>query len=238
MGPSTMFHCPLPSGGFCRPAAFAPRLGELLEDHVALQPRQMVDEQDAFEMVHLVLEADRQQAVESSRGACPCSSSQRARIGRDASLRHIGRGPTGSPRYRDFLVAMGEDLGVDEDARLLTGSPPSSSGSADRSPAAALARRPGSRRGRCRARRTSSRTCRRSARAISSSTVSTGVEIWRSTGRESRGWEEWPWGRFRRVLFPARRFKQPGGARAAPGPACPRRDSPARRRPAGRGRAG
>ena len=39
-------------------------LGELLDDHVALQAREMVDEQYAFEMVHLVLEADREQAVE------------------------------------------------------------------------------------------------------------------------------------------------------------------------------
>ena len=38
--------------------------GELLEHHVALQPRQMVDEQYAFEMVHLVLQADREQPVD------------------------------------------------------------------------------------------------------------------------------------------------------------------------------
>ena len=47
-----------------RPCCVFPPLGELLEHHVALQAREMVDEQHAVQMVHLVLEADREQAVD------------------------------------------------------------------------------------------------------------------------------------------------------------------------------
>jgi len=45
-----------PLRGVKRP--FLAGLGELLQDHVALQLRQMIDEQHAFEVIHLVLEAD------------------------------------------------------------------------------------------------------------------------------------------------------------------------------------
>src|SRR5207253_9884493 len=52
----------------CAPDAASGRelasLRELLEDHVALQAREMVDEEDAFEMVHLVLEDDRKHAAD------------------------------------------------------------------------------------------------------------------------------------------------------------------------------
>jgi hypothetical protein len=41
-----------------------PCLDDLLYDHVALQPRQMIDEQHAIEVVDLVLQADRHQPVE------------------------------------------------------------------------------------------------------------------------------------------------------------------------------
>src|SRR5687768_3205733 len=44
--------------------AFLAGLGELLEDHVALQAGEVVDEEYAFEMVHLVLQADGEQAVQ------------------------------------------------------------------------------------------------------------------------------------------------------------------------------
>src|SRR5688572_10783565 len=38
-------------------------LGELLDHHLPLQPRNMVDEQDAVEVIDLVLQAGRQQAI-------------------------------------------------------------------------------------------------------------------------------------------------------------------------------
>src|SRR5690349_14194085 len=43
-------------------AALAPGLGDLPQDHLALQAGEMIDEEDAVEMIHLMLEADREQA--------------------------------------------------------------------------------------------------------------------------------------------------------------------------------
>ena len=102
-------------------------LGELLEDHVALQAREMVDEQDAFEMVHLVLEADRQQAVDLllMRLAVARRASGRG-CGRGARPRHIGRAPTGSLRYRALLVSDGSRIsGLMKTRGSRTGSPSS-----------------------------------------------------------------------------------------------------------------
>ena len=45
-------------------SSFFPRLSELLQHHVPLQLRQVIDEEDALQMVHLMLEADRQQPFE------------------------------------------------------------------------------------------------------------------------------------------------------------------------------
>src|ERR1700759_4110463 len=38
-------------------------LGQLLDRHGALEPRQMVDEQDAVQVIHLMLQAGGQQAI-------------------------------------------------------------------------------------------------------------------------------------------------------------------------------
>ena len=85
-----------------------------------------------FEMVHLVLEADREQAVDlflvglavhvEPAGADPVGPHR---------PRHIARAPTGSPRCRGPPVRMPQDLGVDEDARVADDrlSDPRSSGS-------------------------------------------------------------------------------------------------------------
>lgn len=39
------------------------QLDQPLHDHVALQPREVIDEENAFEMVHLVLKAGSQQTL-------------------------------------------------------------------------------------------------------------------------------------------------------------------------------
>ena len=82
--------------------------------------RQMVDEQHAFEMVHLVLEADRQQAVElllvglamlvEPAGADAVGALDLGILVGDRQAA-LGVG--------HFLVRVREDLGVDEHPRLL-----------------------------------------------------------------------------------------------------------------------
>src|SRR6185503_61867 len=102
-----------PSGGLLA------GLGDLPEDHLALEAGEVVDEEDAFEMVHLVLEADREQAgnllfVRRALFVEPAGADAVRPVDLGILVRHreaaLGIG--------HFLVGMGDDLGIDEHARI------------------------------------------------------------------------------------------------------------------------
>ena len=152
---------------------------ELLADAVALQLREVVDEQLAVEVIDLVLEADREQAVglesrtAGRRGRAPARGS--ARRGARASSKMPGTDR--QPSSTCVVPVALEDLRVDERHAALA-----CRSARRRSRPAAGARRPASRPARCPAPRTWSRACRRSAGAASSSTRSTGTARVRSRG--------------------------------------------------------
>src|SRR3954453_15106837 len=97
-------------------ALLAAGLGDLPQDHLALEAGEMVDEQYALEMVHLVLEADREQTLDllfmggallvEPAGADPVGPVDLAiLVGHRKAALGIGHLP----------VRMGDDLGIDED---------------------------------------------------------------------------------------------------------------------------
>ena len=211
-----------PSGRF---QLFFPRLGELLDDHVAFQAGQMVDEQHAVKMVDLVLEAGREKARRSPpRGACPrgrasgrVSVSGRSTLGklignREAALgiRHVLIG--GLQKSPGLIKTRGS---------LMTGSlplPPAAPGG--RSPGGARERRPGPRQGRCPARRTSSRTYRRQGCFSPASTRLDGLgDLAQDAGPGTSKMRTN--GHGCDLVFQACRFKRSAGARAVPAPSVP-----------------
>ena len=143
-------------------------LGQPAHDHVALQRRQVIDEQHAVEMVDLVLQAGGEQAV-------GLDLAPRAGLVQVAHLdprrpRHVG--VLAGQRQAAFLargqfVAGGDDLRVDQHDRRAACRPASG-----RPRRGAAAGRPAARPGRCRAPGTSWRTCAAPGRAPASASAS------------------------------------------------------------------
>jgi hypothetical protein len=96
-------------------APFAPLLVELLADALALELRQVVDEELAVEMVHLVLQADGQHAVELALddGAAGVLVAHAHALGAWHVV--IDAGHRQAAFLAGRLAAELEDLGVDED---------------------------------------------------------------------------------------------------------------------------
>src|SRR6185312_1326986 len=107
------------------------RLGELAQDDVALQGRDVVDEQHAFEVVHLVLDAGRRQPAELDRAelvlVVEVAQLDRRRpldigivVGQRQAAFAVGRELGGAPQYlwigeleRGRLLALAR--GIDDD---------------------------------------------------------------------------------------------------------------------------
>ena len=159
-------------------------LGQLLEHHVALQAADMVDEEHPVQMVDLMLHAGGEQAGQLflMRGAGFVLPADTARC------RALHIGILFGDRQAAFvigarLVADRQDFGIDIGLGRL-----------DRlvvlvlfllqvdDENALVRRRPGSRRGRCRAQRTSCRSCPARRARVSSVIDSTGLEIRRRRG--------------------------------------------------------
>ena len=107
------------------------QLGDLPEDHLALEAGEVVDEEHALEMVHLVLEARRRACRRyPPRGRRPARRASGRGCGPGGRPRRIARGPTGSLRYRAPPGPNGSRIsGLMKTRGSRTGSPPSSSGS-------------------------------------------------------------------------------------------------------------
>src|SRR3954452_1604669 len=97
-----------------------PLLGELLEDHVPLQAREMVDEQHAVEMVHLVLEAGGAHAVDLFLADLAVEIEPAgADAVRAVHFRILIRHRQAAFGVRHVVIGLLEYFRVDEDARVL-----------------------------------------------------------------------------------------------------------------------
>ena len=130
----------------------------LLHVELALEAADAVDEEDAVEVVDLVLEADRLEPLGVDRRAP--GPRDRWPAGARCSARSTSASKSGTerqPSVQVILPSRSHDLRVHEHQRAASRRLPRSTRCRRRS--AGRSHRPGARRARCRARRTSRRTC-------------------------------------------------------------------------------